>query len=351
MTSHDTERTTRNLVISLVSLLSLIAVSGCTKATPGVYRCEDKDEIDAIEYESIRSASFGVLEELSSGMHEDLWQQAHPIMKDSVPEGEFATGLEQVKAQLTDIGNANILDTRLIRMFGGTRTVHEVICGVLDVDSPKHLRVIVPEDVKIFAVCIIEIPGEPIAYTLSIHLAKDEGRFKLVQFSVNPSSYKGANASHYVGVAEKWIASDRLFSGWLAYSMAERLSYLGPGLKTGTFIQVNQQLSALKKNKRLQNEQANWDLGGVEYKILGIGLIGTLSDISPLISYLSHKELGAGTTDLEASSLMDYLEKKYPELNAEFDAVLFQAYSETPSDPHRSYPVFRVPKQFKTKES
>ena len=64
-----------------------------------------------------------------------------------------------------------------------------------------------------------------------------------------------------------------------------------------------------------------------------------------------HKELGAGTTDLEASSLMDYLEKKYPELNAEFDAVLFQAYSETPSDPHRSYPVFRVPKQFKTKES
>ena len=95
--------------------------------------------------------------------------------------------------------------------------------------------------------------------------------------------------------------------------------------------------------KLLKEELEYWEIDDESYRIINIDLIETLSDISPVIMYISKVELGEKTTTEEAKILLKYLLENYPMLSKEFEAVLFQAYEEFPLLQTKRYNYYRVP--------
>ncbi|CAB1056742.1 hypothetical protein D1BOALGB6SA_1481 [Olavius sp. associated proteobacterium Delta 1] len=329
--------------------ISFVLIFFCSNelfATISGFICKDWHEIDVDQKQEIESTSNSMLEMLLSNEGNKLWNLTHPATQKAITKPAYITSVENVHNRLSGINNAKLADGRLISVVGHKSSPGQVICGSVDQNSPEHLRIVTFPSMKKIVATITEIPSQPIGRVVSLMMAEHNSRLKLVHFMITSRSYHGKLAEYYEKIANNWISKGEIISGYLAYAMDYRLNYLGPNIQTGKFINARERLTNLLKDKELKNSLKSWTLPDGKYQIFGIDLIETLNDISPRVRYLSMKKLGADTTPIEATALMTYFKEKCPELGKEFDAVLFEAYSEIPSDPNKNYQTYRVPLSF-----
>lgn len=322
----------------------------------GIYRplglylniCADWDEIGSSEQKAIKSVSFEILEKMVTAQYEEIWNSSHPILKKSISKEQFKKAIKDTQPLLTQLNNAEFIDGRLATIIGYNGKSHPLLFGLIDVNSPDHLRAQSLAGVKQSAIAMIKINSQPIGRTVSLQMAKDKGKFKLFRFAITASSYHEKTANYYQEAAENFISEQKLLPAYLAYLMAVKLSQLGPTLKTGQSIKLEECLQALGKNQRLKNELTKWELPDKNYTLFGIGLVEAQDGILPRVRYLAHDEINDEATPKEAAALMEYVETHYPELAELFDNILFEAYTENPVSPKKQYNCYRTVLDFES---
>jgi hypothetical protein len=309
--------------------------------------CYDWDELSSSEQKAIKSASFEILEKMFAGQYEATWNSSYHLLQESASKEQFKKALQGIQPLLTQIDNAEFIDGRLARIIGYNGKSHPLLFGLIDVNSPDHLRAQSVAGANKSAIAMIRIPSQPITRTVSLQMAKDKGKFKLFRFDITASSYNGKNGKHYEQVAENFISKQNLLAGYVAYMMAVKLNQLGPTLKTGYAIKLEERLQMLGKNEKLANELTRWELPGNNYTLFGIWLLEAQDGILPRVRYLAHDELSDEATPKEAAALMEYVKTHYPALAELFDGILFEAYTENPVNPNKQYRSYRTVLDFK----
>ncbi len=304
------------------------------------------DELRPDERNSIKSTCLQILEELSSEKGGMVWGKSHLVFKEAITEKQVFELSKATKSMNLRLNNAELITAYLIRFVGNLKMNRAVVCGSADPDNPEHLVVnTVPGNQKV-VLAIFSIPSQPLTRTAAIRLAEDKGRFKLTRFDIRASGYNGKDAKHYEKLASRWIAEDKFLPGYLGYSMAWYLSRLSPDIQTSQNNRLTRKLERLQNNSKLLDELSVWKLQHKGYAIFKITLMEVTNEIFPVVLYLSYQNLEPQATESEASHLMDYVKDKYPELEEEFEYILFQAYLENPSDPKKLYQCYRVPLAF-----
>ncbi len=336
----------RFLFIALLAA-TLFSIAGCGASVgPFVTHCKDWDDLTTEEQNTIETTSKEILQNISEGNFDEIWSLTHTSLQRELTKEQFTTAMEDVQVRLNETVEEELVDGRLVTIEGAKSATMNVICGLIPVEEPSHLRVQVQVPTRKAAIAILKVPGEPIERTVSIQLAEENGIYKITGLNISTAVYGGKDADYYAEVGEKWIDEGKYLSGYLAYALAQNLSYRGNFLQTGQNIIISEKFASLNEDERVQNSLRNWQVNGENYQIVRVGLIETMNDISPHIAYVSNKKLDKEEVSAEARQLMQYIQTKYPELKEEFDAVLFEAFSEMPTDPNKSYPSFRVPLHF-----
>ena len=114
---------------------------------------------------------------------------------------------------------------------------------------------------------------------------------------------------------------------YLAFSVAAHLRSLGPWASSGEALTLKRELETLRLREKLPFQ---WNVGGTDYQLVSIGIITTLTDISPHVRYITHGDLVQAQVESEAALLLEYVKSTYPDLATEFEAMLFQAHDRMP---------------------
>ncbi|MGB8644594.1 MAG: hypothetical protein WCF84_05105 [Anaerolineae bacterium] len=284
-----------------------------------------------------------ILKQIAASQFAQVWANAHSQLKKTVAQQDFEKQSQDVQLRLRSLEQAQLVDARLIEFSSVGGQSAQVACGSVDPKAPNYLQVqVVPGSLR-QAVALVELPHEPMRYVASLQLAEEAGVFKLAGLTMNPSSYKGKAAKDYAQSAEDMLGQHKLLSAYVDSATAALLARLGPTLHSSQEIQLNARYAEIEKNQELKPELTSWQVKGTDYQIVRIGLTSTLDDLVPTVLYLSHQKLSENPITVEATSMMEYVRGKYPELGLQFVAVLFQAYNEIPSDPNHTYAYYRVP--------
>jgi hypothetical protein len=336
------------VLVGLPTILLVLYFGVCRPLGLCLNICADWDEIGSSEQKAIKSSSFEILEKMATAQYETIWNSSHPMLKKSTPKEQFKKAIKSIQPLLTQLNNAEFVDGRLATIIGYNGKSHPLLFGLIDVNSPDHLRAQSLAGVKQSAIAMIKINSQPIGRTVSLQMAKDKGKFKLFRFDITATSYHKKTAKYYQETAENLISEQKLLPAYIVHLMAVHLSQLGPTLKTGQSIKLEERLQTLSKNQRLKNELTRWELLGKNYTLFGIGLVEAQDGILPRVRYLAHDELGDETTSKEAAALMEHVKAHYPELAEVFDNILFEAYTENPTSPKKQYKCYRTVLDFKS---
>ncbi len=313
---------------------------------PFATSCLDWNDIDPSERAIIEEESLDVLKLLASGQARKVWDNSHPSLQSEVTKEQFEASTRELSNLLTSVDNAKLSDGRLITLYSTNTAKTIVVCGLLDANSPTHLRVQTLVGGSKFAIAQVNLPGEPFGRVTSIQMAEDEGSFKLVSLEIQIRNYKGKNAEYYEKLGDRWAGQKKLLEAYLAYQFGAELSDLGSFLQTGQNLRLKNKAQEIVADKTLQDSVKSWNVDGKDYRIINVTLLATLGDINMHVKYLSYEDLDPMGTKQEATKLMKYVEREYPDLGMEFDGVLFEAFNVLPTDPNGVYSTYRVPIDF-----
>jgi hypothetical protein len=315
---------------------------------PHVNKCANWDDIDSSRQEAIKSVSFEILEKMAASQYEDIWDSSHPAFKKSISKEQLEKTMKHLSPLLTQHNDAEFIDGRLAKIFGYKGASQPLFFGLLDVNSPDHLRAQTLAGAKESAIAMIKLNTQPIGHTLILQMAKDKGKFKMFRFDITPASYHNKTAKYYQVTAEKFADEQKFLPAYLTCLMAVRLSNLGPTLKTGQSIVLEERLLKLSKNQILKNELTRWELPDRNYTLFGIGLMQAQDGFLPRVRYLAQDQINNESTAKEAAALMEYVETYHPEIAEVFDNILFEAYTENPTNPEKQYNGYRTVLHFKS---
>ncbi len=334
----------------LITLLitGLFLIVGCgVSVDPSVTHCKDWDDLTTEEQDAIESTSIEILQSVSEGNFDGVWSQTHPALQKQFSKEQFVQQVvTDVQLKLGEVGGIELVDGRLATIGRAKIANKSIICGLVPVEEPSHLRVQVQVPTEKVAIAILRVPGKPIEREVSVQLAQDNGTYKIAGLNITSAIYKGKDATYYAQNGKKWIDEGKYLPGYLAYAMAQNLSHRGGFLQTGQNVILTEKFQSFNQNEKIQNGLSNWKVDGKDHQIIRVGLTETLDDISPRIAYVSNEELDEEVTSVEAHQLMRFIEVEYPELREEFEGILFGAFSEMPTGPNKSYSIYWVPTFF-----
>lgn len=333
------------LLLCIISLFSLFFFN-FVNFQPFATSCLDWNDIDANERMAIEEDALTVLKLLASGQANKVWDNSHPALKSEVTKEQFEASTGALSNLLTTVDKAKLFDGRLITLYSTNTAKTTIVCGLLDTNSPTHLKVQTLIGGNKFAITQVILPGEPFGRVASIQMAEDGGTFKLVSLEIQIHDYKGKNAEYYEKLGDKWADQKKLLEAYSAYQFGAELSNLGSFLQTGQNVRLSDKAQKVVANPALQDSVKNWNVDGKDYRIINVTLLATLGDINLYVKYLSYKDLDPTGTQQEAMMLMKYMEQEYPDLGTEFDGVLFEAFNVLPKDPKGVYSTYRVPINF-----
>lgn len=313
---------------------------------PFAVSCLDSNDIDHKDRISIEAEAIEILKLIASEQSDQVWNNSHPAFREEITEEQSIALGRELSRMLVNVDKAKLFDTRLVTLHSTDTSKTNVVCGLLDTDSPTHLKVQTLINGSKFAITQIKLPDKPFGRTVSIQMAEHEGKFKLVSLETSLYDYKGKQAEYYEQLGDKWVDQEKLLEGYLAYQFGTALSHRGSFLQTGQDIRLNKKVKELSANNKLQDELKNWTVNGTDYRIILVGLLTTLGDANMYVKYLSYKDLESAGTEQEAALLMKYVEEEYPDLSTEFDGVLFEAFNVLPRNPNEVYSTYRVPINF-----
>ncbi len=230
------------LIILLITGLFLIVGCGVSIG-PFVTHCKDWDDLTTEEQNSIESISKELLQNISEGNFDEVWSQTHPSLQEQFSKEQFTQAMTDVQLRLEEAEGIELVDGRLATIDGVKTANKNIICGLIPVEEPSHLRVQVQVPTEKVAIAVLGVPGEPLEREVSIQLAQDNKMYKVAGLNITSANYKGKDATHYAEVGEEWIGERKYLPGYLAYAMAQNLSHRGGFLQTGQNVTLTEKLA------------------------------------------------------------------------------------------------------------
>ncbi|MEW6360294.1 MAG: hypothetical protein AB1696_28430 [Planctomycetota bacterium] len=280
--------------------------------------------LPAEQQKEVKAYCLKVLAQIQDGKHDDLWEQTHPVLRQGVQKAAFVAAAKAMQPRVPKTAPLSVdWGWRIVRPKGAT----EVVCRSSLDGSPDHYCVRGPECVRGFIIAVISVKTAPTARSAVILLCREGGALRLAGLSLVDTTYQGKDARHYEKIGRKWLASGKALSAHVALTLAVYLDSLGPNLISSDALRLRRDFAAMRTQDQLA---PTWTVGNEEFRVFRVGIITTLTDIPPHISYVSRVPLGEETSRSEAEKLMGYAMDTFPELFEEFPTVLFEATERLP---------------------
>lgn len=167
-------------------------------------------------------------------------------------------------------------------------------------------------------------------------------QWHLLGIQVNPTAYRGQDAAAWEALADLAMSQKKVVLAYLVLGLAQTLSDRGASITSATHERIEDKLAAIASDRLFMAELGVWTLGDARFRIEGLSLVATQSDISPVFKYVSPQGLVEDLLDRDADVLVEEVRRRFPELATHFDAVVLEAYAEPPTEPGKSYQAYRV---------
>lgn len=304
-------------------------------------QCTSDDAIEAPVRAALEAQARALHQALHEGRTERLWDELHPQARRDDQREPFMQALAAMAERLEGSPGEPVLERmHLVDLRGGANGLARVQCG--GPDDPERFTLLVNAGDEDVAVVVLRAPSGATTHAITVQLRRRGERWHLLGIQVNPTTYRGKDAAAYEAVADLAMGQKKVALGYLMLGLAQTLSDRGASITSATHERIEAKLAAIAREGLLPAELGVWTLGEARFRIEGLSLVSTRQDVSPVIQYVSPQGLVEDLLDRDADVLVDEVRRRFPELAVHFDAVVFEAYAEAPSEPGKSYQAYRV---------
>ncbi|MCA9656218.1 MAG: hypothetical protein H6712_15330 [Myxococcales bacterium] len=303
--------------------------------------CKSDDAVDATVREEVETRARALLQDLREGRLDPLWEELHPQARNEGQREAFMEALRAMQQRSAMTPGESVVDrVHLVSIEGGSNDLAKAQCGAPD--DPDRFTLLVNAGDEDVAVVILLSARGTVETATTIQLRKRGDRWRLLGIQVNPSRYRGKGAAAYEIAADVYMRERKVLVGYLLLGLAQTLSDRGAAVESALHDRIEEKIGAIQRDKLFERETGTWTLGDARFQIEDVSLVATGAEISPVIKYVSPQGLVKDLLDQDADALVEEVRRRFPELAKHFDAVVFEAYAESPKEPGRSYQAYRV---------
>jgi hypothetical protein len=316
-------------------------------AVPGkiAVGCVGGDAIDAAVRESILATARAAFDHVRAGDLEALWAGLHPQAQRAGQQDAFAEAIRAAAARLEGAqGEPSIESVHFVDVRGGASDLAKVQCG--DAKDPAAFELVANAGNEDVAVVTFVSDGDPFAFATTLQLRKRGQQWRLLGVQAGLARYRGKGAEEFEQLGDALAKQQKIVPGYLALAVAQQLAARGSAIKSHRHARIEEKLAAMEGSELLKAEIGPLQVGGKTYEIAGFAVASTKSDLSPVIKYVTPGGLIREVLDGEADQLLAHVSTRWPELRDTFDAVVFEAYAEAPTEPGREYEAYRIARYF-----
>lgn len=277
---------------------------------------------------------------LRDGKTDVLWDELHPQARRDDQREPFVAALEAMKGRLEGTpGEPTLERLHFVDLHGGTNSLARVQCG--EAEDPERFTLMVNAGDEDVAVVVLRATTGQAEHATTVQLRRRGERWHLLGIQVNPTKYRGKDATAYEALADFAMGQQKVVLAYLMLGLAQTLSDRGAAVSSAAHQRIEEKLAAIGRDRLFAAETGVWTLGEARFRIEGLSLLSTRNDISPVIKYVSPQGLVEDLLDRDADVLVDEVRRRFPELPLHFDAIVLEAYAESPSEAGKSYQAFR----------
>ena len=311
------------------------------EVAPAEVRCRGAAELEAGTHATVEGVARQTYQDLRAGRAEEIWNGLHPLARRDDQKKAFFAALQSMQSRLQSADAApTTMALHVVEVAGKTEEQARVPCpGSESAESFTFVTSLTGEDL---AVVTLLTPAGAFGLATTLQLRMSGDAWRLVGIQVNPTSYKGRDAVGWELVADTYWRADKPMPSYFALGVAQTLSTRGGSIHTASKDRINEKLEDVRKDAGFAEDTTQWTVGEQTYELAGVALASTQSDISPVIKYVSPEGTEREVLDRHADVLAAHLRRLHPELTELFDAVVFEAYAEAPTDTSKTYEGFRL---------
>ena len=307
-------------------------------------QCQSGEAIDAAVRAAVEEQARSLHRALREGRSEALWDELHPQARREDQRTPFLEALGAMQGRLEGTSAEPAIEAvHVVDLRGGTNGLAQVECGA-DGDPEQFTLLVNAGDEDVAVVVLRATAPEPARTELAVtvQLRRRGERWHLLGIQVNPTVYRGRGAAAYEALADLAMSQKKVVLGYVLLGLAQTLSDRGASITSAAHERIEEKLAAIARDRLFMAELGIWTLGDARFRIDGLSLVATRHDVSPVIEYVSPQGLVEELLDRDADVLVDEVRRRFPELATHFDAVVFEAHAERPSEPGKSYQAYRV---------
>jgi hypothetical protein len=308
-------------------------------------RCVGGDGIEAPVREAIVAAARAAFDGVRAADLEGLWAGLHPQAQRAGQQDAFAEAIRAAAVRLEGArGEPAIEHVHLVDVRGGASDLAKVRCG--DAKDPGAFELMVNAGNEDLAVVTFVSDGDPFAFATTLQLRKRGEQWRLLGVQAGLARYRGKGAEDFEALGDALAKQQKVVPGYLALAVAQQLAARGSAIETRRQALIDQKLAAIEGSELLKAEIGPLQVAGKTYQIEGFGVASTRTDLSPVIKYVTPGGLIREVLEGEADQLLAHVGTRWPELRTTFDAVVFEAYAEAPTEGGREYEAYRIARYF-----
>lgn len=306
--------------------------------------CQGGEAVAPAVREAVEATARANVASLRGGDVDGLWTALHPQARDADGRAAFVDSLRAMQQRLVGTSeDAELEQLWVVDVSGGVNDLARVSCGDDEAPTLQMMANVGGEDI---AVVSLLSTGDPFTQATTVQLRRRGEAWRLVGLQVNPAKYRGKSAAEFFALADELARQKKAVSSYLLLGVAQTLATRGAALRTPLEDRIGEALEVVRKDPLFAAETGEWDVGGDTFSIEGLSLAATQGDLSPVVKYVNERGLVQELLGRDADKLMDHVRTQYPELGEQFDAVVFEAYAERPTEPGRQYEAYRIARFF-----
>jgi hypothetical protein len=307
--------------------------------------CVGGDAIEPAVRERILAAAEAAFAQVRAGDLEALWAGLHPQAQRAGQQDAFGEAIRSAAHRLEGARGEPVLEhVHHVDVRGGASDLAKVQCG--DAKDPSAFEFVANAGNEDLAVVTYVNDGDPFAFATTLQLRRRGEAWRLLGVQAGLARYRGKGPEEFERQGEGFAKEQKIVPGYLALAVAQQLAARGSAIKTQRQARIEQKLASVEGSELLKAEVGPWVVGGKTYEITGLAVASTQTDLSPVIKYVTPGGLIREVLDGEADQLLAEVKTRWPALRESFDAVVFEAYAEAPSEPNREYDAYRIARYF-----
>lgn len=306
--------------------------------------CKGTGDLEAAVRDGVQAAAREHVLALRTGAIDGLWTSLHPQAKGDGQKEAFFESLAGMQQRLAPTqGDPELEQLWVVDVSGGVNDLARVSCGGDDAPTLQMMANVGGEDLAVASFLSV---GDPFTQATTVQLRRRGEAWRLVGIQVNPAKYRGKSAVDFLALADAYARKQQAIPAYLMLGVAQTLATRGAALRTPVEEQIAKALEVIAKDPLFARETGEWTIGGETFDIQGVSLAATQSDLSPVVKYVGRGGLVRDLLGRDADKLMDHVRTEYPGLADQFDAVVFEAYAEKPTEPGEAYDAYRIARFF-----